>query len=65
MVQARLYPQALQLHDEAQGIIGRQSAEGLRRERVGVPAVGDGVPVRGGCDRVRVAVVGEAVAVFG
>ena len=33
----------LQLHDEAQGIIGRQSAEGLRRERVGVPAIGEAV----------------------
>lgn len=55
-------PQALQLHNEAQGIIGRQGAECLRRERVGVPAVGNGVPVRGGRDRVGVAVVGEAVA---
>ena len=52
----------LQLHDEAQGIIGRQSAEGLRRERVGVPAVGNSVPVRGGCDRVGVPIVGDAVA---
>lgn len=55
----------LQLHDEAQGVVRRQSAEGLRRERVGVPAVGDGVPVCGGRDRMRVAVVGDAVAMFG
>ena len=55
----------LQFHDEAQGVVGRQGAEGLRRECVGVPAVGDGVPMRGGRDRVRMAVVGDAVAVFG
>ena len=56
---------ASQLHDEAQGVVRRQGAEGLRRKRMGVPAVGDGVPMRGGRDRVRVAVVGETVAVFG
>ena len=55
----------LQFHDEAQGVVGRQGAEGLCRERVGMPAVGDGVPMRGGRDRVRMAVVGDAVAVFG
>ena len=52
----------LQLHDEAQGVVRRQGAEGQSREGVGVPAVGDGVPVRGGRHRVRVAVVGDAVA---
>lgn len=57
-----ILPQWLQLHDEAQGIIGRQGAEGLSREGVGMPAIGNGVPVRGGCHRVRMAVVGEAVA---
>lgn len=62
MAQARLCPQALQLHNEAQGIIGRQGAEGLSRKRVGVSAVGNGVSVRGGRDSVRVAGVGDAVA---
>ena len=62
MAQARLCPQALQLHNEAQGIIGRQGAEGLSRKRVGVSAVGTGVSVRGGRDSVRVAGVGDAVA---
>ena len=55
----------LQFHDEAQGVVGRQGAHGLCRECVGVPAVGDGVPMRGGRDRVRMAVVGDAVAVLG
>lgn len=59
------YPFELEFHDEAQGIVGRQGAHGLRRERVGVPAVGDGVPVRRGRDRMRVAVIGDAVAMFG
>ena len=56
------YPFWLEFHDEAQGIVGWQGAEGLRRERVGVPAVGDGMPVCGGRDSMRVAVVDEAVA---
>ena len=62
MMYSVILPQWLQLHDEAQGIIGRQGAEGLSREGVSMPAIGNGVPVRGGCHRVRMAVVGEAVA---